>query len=79
MTENLHERAGALLETLRDRRPLVHHLTNMVVMNFTANVTLALGAAPVMAPCAEEVEEMVSLAGALLLNIGTLDPALVEA
>ncbi len=79
MTENLSERAGALLETLRDRRPLVHHLTNMVVMNFTANVTLALGAAPVMAPCAEEVEEMVSLAGALLLNIGTLDPPLVEA
>jgi len=79
MTGNLQERAGALLETLRDRRPMVHHMTNMVVMNFTANVTLALGAAPVMAPSSEEVEEMVSLAGALLLNIGTLDPLLVEA
>ncbi len=79
MTENLQERTGALLEALRDRRPMIHHLTNMVVMNFTANVTLALGAQPVMAPCGEEVEEMVSMAGALLLNIGTLDPALVEA
>jgi len=78
MSKNLPQRAGALLEALRERRPLVHHLTNMVVMNFTANVTLALGASPVMAPCSEEVEEMVSLAGALLLNIGTLDPPLVE-
>ncbi len=79
MIENLQERAGSLLEVLRDRQPLVHHMTNLVVMNFTANVTLALGAAPVMAPCEEEVEEMVSMAGALLLNIGTLDPPLVEA
>lgn len=63
---------------LRQRRPMVHHITNAVVQNFTANVTLCLGAAPVMAPARAEVEEMVSAAGALLLNIGTLDEELVE-
>ena len=48
-------------------------------MNETANATLALGALPVMAHALEEVEEMVGLAGALVLNIGTLSPQWVEA
>src|SRR5690242_12825042 len=48
-------------------------------MNETANATLALGALPVMAHAREEVEEMVALAGALVLNIGTLSPQWVEA
>jgi hydroxyethylthiazole kinase len=51
----------------------------MVVMNDTANITLAIGASPVMAHALEEVEEMVKLAGALVLNIGTLTPAQIEA
>jgi hydroxyethylthiazole kinase len=63
---------GATLESLRAARPLVHQITNYVVMNETANATLALGALPVMAHAPEEVEEMVGLAGALVLNIGTL-------
>ena len=66
------------LGELRARRPMIHHITNSVVMNFTANVTLCLGAAPVMAPCIDESPEMVRYAGALLLNIGTLDPQLVK-
>jgi hydroxyethylthiazole kinase len=70
---------GATLATLRDRRPLVHQITNYVVMNETANATLALGALPVMAHAREEVEEMVRLAGALVINIGTLSPHWVEA
>ena len=70
---------GATLRTLREQRPLVHQITNYVVMNETANATLALGALPVMAHAREEVEEMVSLAGALVLNIGTLSPHWVEA
>jgi len=70
---------GTTLRTLRERRPLVHQITNYVVMNETANVTLALGALPVMAHAREEVEEMVGLAGALVLNIGTLSPPWVEA
>ena len=60
------------LEAIRARRPLVHNITNFVVMNFTANVLLALGASPVMAHAPEEVEEMVGCADSLVLNIGTL-------
>jgi hydroxyethylthiazole kinase len=57
---------------LRETRPLVHNITNFVVMNFTANILLAVGASPVMAHAENEVEEMVSFARALVLNIGTL-------
>jgi hydroxyethylthiazole kinase len=57
----------------------VHQITNYVVMNETANATLALGALPVMAHALEEVEEMAAIAGALVLNIGTLSPHWVDA
>src|SRR5436305_12352700 len=70
---------GTTLRQLRESKPLVHQITNYVVMNETANATLALGALPVMAHAREEVEEMVALAGALVLNIGTLSPAWVQA
>ena len=70
---------GQTLRELRERKPLVHQITNYVVMNETANATLALGALPVMAHAREEVEEMVVLAGALVLNIGTLSPPWVDA
>ena len=70
---------GTTLRALRDRKPLVHQITNYVVMNETANATLALGALPVMAHAREEVEEMVALASALVLNIGTLSSQWVEA
>ena len=70
---------GETLRTLRERKPLVHNITNYVVMNETANATLALGALPVMAHAREEVEEMVGLAGALVINIGTLSPHWVDA
>ena len=71
--------AGAALRDLRERRPLVHQITNYVVMNETANATLALGALPVMAHAPQEVEEMARAAGALVLNIGTLSEPWVEA
>ena len=70
---------GETLRRLRERKPLVHQITNYVVMNETANATLALGALPVMAHAPEEVEEMVGLAGALVLNIGTLSRHWVDA
>jgi hydroxyethylthiazole kinase len=72
-------RTGEDLRALRERKPLVHQITNYVVMNETANATLALGALPVMAHALEEVEEMAALAGALVLNIGTLSPDWIEA
>jgi hydroxyethylthiazole kinase len=71
--------AGATLRALREQKPLVHQITNYVVMNETANATLALGALPVMAHAGEEVEEMVRIASALVLNIGTLSGHWVEA
>jgi hydroxyethylthiazole kinase len=71
--------AGDSLRRLRETKPLVHQITNYVVMNETANATLALGALPVMAHAREEVEEMAAIAGALVLNIGTLSPHWVEA
>ena len=70
---------GATLARMRERKPLVHQITNYVVMNETANATLALGALPVMAHAREEVEEMAALAGALVINIGTLSPHWVDA
>ena len=72
-------RAGADLRALRERKPLVHNITNYVVMNETANAILALGALPVMAHAREEVEEMVALAGALVINIGTLSGPWIDA
>jgi hydroxyethylthiazole kinase len=72
-------RAGADLAAIRERKPLVHQITNYVVMNETANATLSLGALPVMAHAVEEVEEMASVAGALVLNIGTLSQHWIEA
>jgi hydroxyethylthiazole kinase len=71
--------AGESLRRLRERKPLIHQITNYVVMNETANATLALGALPVMAHAREEVEEMAGFAGALVLNIGTLSPVWVDA
>ena len=70
---------GVTLGVIRERKPLVHNITNYVVMNETANAILALGALPVMAHAQEEVAEMVGLAGALVLNIGTLSESWIEA
>lgn len=60
------------LLTLRAAAPLVHNITNFVVMNNTANALLAVGASPVMAHAIDEIDQIVSLAGALVINIGTL-------
>ncbi len=62
------------LQKIRATGPLVHNITNYVVMNTTANALLALGASPAMVHAAEEVEEFVAIAAALVINIGTLSP-----
>lgn len=77
--QEMSEKAAENLRRVRERKPLVHNITNYVVMNYTANALLACGASPVMAHAVEEVEEMVSLAGALVLNIGTLSALWIEA
>jgi hydroxyethylthiazole kinase len=76
------DRSGGVwadIQRIRERAPLVHNITNYVVMNTTANALLALGASPVMAHAEEEVAEMSAIAGALVLNIGTLSPAWITA
>lgn len=67
------------LDRMREQRPLIHHITNFVVMNDCANMVLAAGASPVMAHAPEEVEELAAVSGALVLNIGTLTRPWVEA
>lgn len=67
------------LSAIRAEAPLVHNITNYVVMNGTANALLALGASPVMAHAMEEVTEMVRISRALVINIGTLSAPWVEA
>jgi hydroxyethylthiazole kinase len=71
--------AGETLRVMREQKTLVHQITNYVVMNETANATLALGALPVMAHAVEEVEEMAGIASSLVINIGTLSSHWVEA
>lgn len=66
------------IAAVRSRTPLVHNITNLVVINLNANVLLAAGAAPVMAHAHEEVADMVGIAQALVVNIGTLDPYWVQ-
>ena len=78
LDQDLAKKAGENLKNLREKKPLIHNITNYVVMNYTANALLACGASPVMAHASEEVEEMVSFAGALVLNIGTLTPSWVD-
>ncbi len=70
---------GAALHDLRERKPLIHNITNYVVMNETAKATLAIGALPVMAHAPEEVEELAAAAAALVLNIGTLSRPWIDA
>ena len=72
-------KAEETLRKITHEKPLVHHLTNYVTVNLVANTTLSTGALPVMAHAREEVAEMVGLASALVVNIGTLDPTFVEA
>lgn len=72
------EQLSAALTAVRAKSPLVHNITNYVVMNNSANALLAIGASPVMAHWKDEMDEMTSIAGALVINIGTLDGEWVE-
>ena len=61
------------ISTLKKQSPLVHNITNYVVMNNTANALLAAGASPIMAHAHPEMEDMMNICQALVINIGTLD------
>jgi hydroxyethylthiazole kinase len=66
-------KAGKLLEQVRRTKPLIHHITNYVTVNDCANITLGIGASPVMADAIEEAADIAAISGALVLNIGTLN------
>lgn len=78
MVMDVYEHLYEILTRIKRDKPLIHHITNYVTANDCANVVLALGGTPVMADDPNEVEEMVSLASALVLNIGTLNEKKIE-
>lgn len=61
------------MDKIRQAKPLIHNITNSVVTNLTANALLAVGASPIMSHEETELEELISYASALVINIGTLD------
>lgn len=67
-----------VINKIRQCKPLVLNLTNHVTMNFMANALLALGAAPIMSECDDELEELISISAAINLNIGTLDDQFIK-
>ncbi|MCG8533385.1 MAG: hydroxyethylthiazole kinase [Desulfovibrionales bacterium] len=66
------------IDKVRGSTPVVHSITNYVVMNSTANALLCAGASPIMAHAKEELEELINLANCLVLNIGTLSSSWIE-
>jgi hydroxyethylthiazole kinase len=72
MKNNIEAKIWSNILKVRTLSPLVHNITNYVVMNSSANVLLAAGASPVMAHAEEEAGDMAGIADALVLNIGTL-------
>jgi len=67
------------LAKIRSERPVVYNITNDVVMNFTANALLSIGASPIMSDAIEETEDLLRISKALVINLGTLNPPWVQA
>lgn len=72
------EQIGQILTRIRAQKPLIHHITNYVTVNDCANVTLAIGASPIMADDIEEAADIAGAACALVLNMGTLNSRTVD-
>ena len=67
-----------LINKVKEINPLVIHYTNEVTINDCANITLALGASPLMSYSNEEVEEVVSIASSVVINIGTMNSSRLD-
>ncbi|KAJ53466.1 hydroxyethylthiazole kinase [Clostridium tetanomorphum] len=74
----IYESINNSLLKVKEKNPLIHHITNYVTVNDCANIVLAIGGSPVMADDEREVEEMVSIASSLVINIGTLNSRTVK-
>lgn len=72
------QKVSKLLPIIKERKPLVYHITNFVTINDCANITLAIGGSPIMAYDEGEVEEVVAMASSLVLNIGTLSSSSIK-
>lgn len=77
--EELLQKIPELLNEVKSKNPLTHCITNFVTVNDCANAVLAIGASPIMSEDIEEVAEVVSIADALVINIGKLSNEQVEA
>ncbi|MGL4672969.1 hydroxyethylthiazole kinase, partial [Cetobacterium sp.] len=66
------------LKNVKEKTPLVYHLTNTVTINDCANITLGIGASPLMSFCLDEIEEIISFSSSVVLNIGTMDKSMRE-
>ncbi|MCL2874666.1 MAG: hydroxyethylthiazole kinase [Defluviitaleaceae bacterium] len=69
----MNKKSKNLLNLVRKRKPLIHHITNYVTVNDCANITLGIGASPVMADAIEEAADIAAISNAVVLNIGTLN------
>lgn len=78
-SNEIFQKALTDLNLIRQNNPVVHNLTNLVVMQTTANMLLAIGASPIMAHAHEELADILSIANSLVINMGTLDSAWVTA
>ena len=76
--ESIQKNLSGLLTKVRTNKPLVHHITNYVTVNDCANITLAIGASPIMADAIEEAADIAAISSALVLNIGTLNHRTVK-
>lgn len=80
---DIKQKAADLIKQVREKAPLVHHITNYVTANDCANITLAIGASPIMADALEEAADIARIASAVVLNMGTLNertiPSMIEA
>lgn len=69
---------GNLLDEVRNKKPLVHNITNYVTVNDCANILLAIGASPIMADDIKEAADITKISSALVINIGTLNERTIE-
>lgn len=83
MEQTMLEICANLTEEVHTISPLVHHITNYVTVNDCANITLGIGASPIMADSAEEAADITKISSALVLNMGTLNertvPSMIQA
>ena len=78
MNNEIVIKVGKLLDEVRNKKPLVHNITNYVTVNDCANILLAIGASPIMADDIKEAADITKISSALVINIGTLNERTIE-